>query len=70
MATPDTTLADESDSTLIQQALSMWANHIETGDLALSAIDAEAAKKPFKAMSLPQMKLIVRLRELALQMAE
>jgi len=66
----DTTLSEESDGNLIQRSLVMWANHIETGDINLSAMDAEAAKKPFKAMSLPQMKLIVRLRELALQMAE
>jgi hypothetical protein len=57
-----------ADGELIQQALSMWANHIETATIEFSAIDAEAAKKPFKALSLDQMKLVIRLRELAAQM--
>ena len=59
---------DMSDGELLQQALNMWANHIETATIELSAVDAEAAKKPFKALSLEQMKLVIRLRDLAIQM--
>lgn len=55
----------ESDDSLIRNALHMWANYIETGNIALSAKDAQQANKPFKALDLPQMKLVVRLRELA-----
>ena len=55
----------ESDERLIRNALQMWANYIETGNLALSALDAQQAKKPFRALDLHQMKLVIRLRELA-----
>ena len=43
----------------------MWANYIETGNPVLTAQDAEKQKKPFKALSSDQMRLVVRLRELA-----
>jgi hypothetical protein len=62
------TILDLTDGELIDKALTMWANHIETATIEFSAIDAEAAKKPFKALSLEQMKLVIRLRELATQM--
>lgn len=57
--------ADSSDQELIFEALSMKANLIETGDPNLSAMDAKEAKLPFNALDLNQMKLIIRLRELA-----
>jgi hypothetical protein len=57
----------ESDESLIQNALQMWANYIETGTVMLTAKDAEKAKKPFKSLDLHQMKLVVRLRDLAAQ---
>lgn len=55
----------ESDENLIHTALQMWANYIETGNVALTAKDAQNASKPFKALDLHQMKLVIRLRELA-----
>lgn len=56
---------EQTDHELIRTALHLWANHIETGNVALSARDAVHAHKPFKALSNDQMKLVVRLRELA-----
>lgn len=56
---------DLSDNALIALALNNHANYIETGDISLSAIDAESMKKPFKALSRDQMKLVIRLRDLS-----
>lgn len=59
-------MSDErTDDELICNALQMWANHIETGNVVLSATDAKQARKPFKALDAHQMKLVIRLRELA-----
>lgn len=62
-------MAELNDGQLIQQALDMWANHVETGDSTLSALEAQEAGKKFNALSLDQMKLVIRLRELGLTMA-
>lgn len=43
----------------------MWSNFIETGDILLSAIDAQNQKKPFKALNVDQMKVVIELKELA-----
>lgn len=48
----------------ISNALQMWANYIETGDVVLSAKDAENMGKKVKALCVEQMKKIVELREL------
>ena len=55
----------DTDASLIRQGLTMWANHIETGDCCLGAIDAKRQEKEINALSLEQMKLVVRIRELA-----
>lgn len=52
---------------LAARALSMWANFIESDDVCMSAIDAKKAGRPGKALSTDQMRLIVRLRDVALQ---
>jgi len=49
---------------IIVVALQMRTNFIETGSVVLSAEDAVAQKKPVKALSTDQMRLIVRSREL------
>lgn len=54
-----------SDQELIEIALNQWANHIETGNIVLSARDAFQAKKPFRALDEDQMELVLRLRRLA-----
>ena len=56
---------EERDEVLVRNALQMWANHIETGTVTLSAKDAKAVGKPFKALDSYQMKMVIRLRELA-----
>ena len=56
-----------SDESLIHNALQRWANYIETGTVTLTAKDAQQAKRPFKALDHQQMKLVVRLRDLAAQ---
>ena len=48
----------------ISWALSMWANYIETGDVVLSAKDAENMGKKVNALGVEQMKKVVELREL------
>lgn len=45
-------------------ALACQANIIETGNPAMSAQDAEAMGKKFKALDLDQMTKVVRLRQL------
>lgn len=50
------------------QALSFWANWIETGNITMSAKDAEAAKKPFKALDTHQMEKVLELRGLSQKM--
>jgi hypothetical protein len=55
----------EKDSQLEFFALSNWANYIETGDVAMSAQDAQNCKRPFNALSQDQMTFVLRLRGLA-----
>jgi hypothetical protein len=45
--------------------LQMWANWIETGDVILSATDAENMGKKVLALKVEQMKTVIELRELA-----
>lgn len=45
-------------------ALSMRKNYIETGNVVLSAADAAEQKKPFKALTVEQMQLVIRLDRL------
>ena len=47
------------------QALGFWANWIETGNILMSAKDAEAAKRPFKALDAHQMEKVLELRKLS-----
>jgi hypothetical protein len=54
-----------TDQELIARALNLWGNWIETGNIILSAEDAQQRKLKFNALSVDQMKLVVRLRELA-----
>lgn len=62
-------IVESTDAELILLALNRWANELESGDANLSAVDAEAAGKKFKALNLDQMKTVIRLRELAVSMA-
>lgn len=55
---------EQSDAVVIAHALSMWANYIETGDVCMSAEDAERANEKFNALSTDQMKFVIRLREM------
>jgi len=54
-----------TDEELVAHALLLWSNYIETSNVALSAEDASAQKVKFNALSLDQMKLVIRLRELS-----
>lgn len=58
-------MMEETDDELIKRALGHWANHIETGNVVLSAQDAARTGERHEALSLDQMKLVIRLRELA-----
>jgi hypothetical protein len=58
-----------TDKEMAAAALTYWANSIETGEMTLSAKDAEAQGKPFNALSVDQMALIIRLRKLARKLA-
>ncbi len=57
------------DRNLIATALAQWANYIETGAVYLSANDVIAAKQhvKVKALTQDQRKLVIRLRDLAIQ---
>lgn len=58
----------ETDEQKIYHALTLWANHIETGHITLGAQDAQKQGKTLNALEPSQMKIVLRLRELA-QMA-
>ena len=57
------------DKHLIFYALNMWANYIETGDVNMAAQNAvkQGEKDRVRALSLDQMKFIIRLRELGIK---
>lgn len=55
----------ESDNDKIGFALRVWANHIETGDLTISAKDAENIGRTVKKLDANQMRTVIRLKELA-----
>ncbi len=57
--------ASETDIELITRALNMWANWIETGDVNISANDAQAMRKSVRPLGEDGMKLVLRLRQLA-----
>lgn len=57
--------ASNSNPELIAFALNMWANFIETDNVALSARDAQQSGQPYSALSADQMRLVIRLRDLA-----
>jgi hypothetical protein len=61
-------MLDRADNELISRALNYWANWIETGDVTLSSSDAIDCDmhKIIKPLSLDQQKLVVRLKELAI----
>ena len=57
----------EKDNQLKFQALNMWANHIETGDVCMSISDAIncGQREKINSLTLDQQKFVIRLRELA-----
>lgn len=57
----------EKDNEIIAQSLNMWANHIETGRVASSGIDAVNMGLHPKPLTLEQMKFVIRLRELSIK---
>jgi hypothetical protein len=56
---------EKKDSELLFYALHNWANYVETGEVTMSAKDAQNAKHPFNALSREQMAMVLRLRDLA-----
>ena len=57
----------EKDNEIKFYALNMWANHIETGNVSMSAEDAHKRneKVSLKYLDENQQKFVIRLRELA-----
>jgi len=57
----------EKDKHVRSYALNMWANHIETGDVTLSARDAISMGEQdlLNALTPEQQKFVVRLRDMA-----
>ena len=55
-----------TDNKLCAEALNAWGNWIETGTIGMSSADAVAGKrqKLLRHLSLDQMKLLIRIREL------
>lgn len=58
----------ENDESKIYYALTLWANYIETGNVVLDAQTAQKRGEKVNALDISQMKMVIRLRELA-QMA-
>jgi hypothetical protein len=60
-------MLDSSDKDLKANALRMWANWIETSDPLLSAADTRQMGDKYRRniLEMDQMKLVIRLRELA-----
>lgn len=53
-----------TDTEIVFRALCMWSNHIETGDVTLSAQDANNCGYKVKGLSSEQIEFISRLKEL------
>ena len=61
-------MLEEKDEVIIAHALNMWANYVETGSTLRSAIDTARINDGVdiaRPLDLQQMKLVIRLRELA-----
>jgi len=58
-------MLNESDDYLIYNALTMWGNYIETGTLTCSGADFARQRKTVKPLDMEQMKMLIRIRELA-----
>ena len=56
---------EESDLDLTAHASYMWANYIETRDVNSSGREVRARKKEARPLAEDQMRLVLRLRELA-----
>jgi len=56
---------DAEPHALCVHSLNMWANYIETGDPVLNQIDAINMRQSIKPLSREQVKLVIRLRDLA-----
>lgn len=60
----------ENDNEIVAQALSMWANHIETGRVTNTATDVINMGLFPKPLTMDQMKFVIRLRELSVKTLE
>jgi hypothetical protein len=58
-------MLDKTDLQLQASAMNMWANYVETGDVNLSAQDAQNCKKPFRALDHHQMRMVLHFRDLS-----
>ncbi|WP_156675975.1 hypothetical protein [Pseudomonas sp. Leaf58] len=56
---------DRTDLQIQAMAVAMWANYIETGDVSISARDAQNAKLSFKALTTEQSRTVLRFRDLS-----
>lgn len=54
-----------TDAQIRAYSLNMWANHIETGDVTLSARDAQGMGRKSRALDPKQAEFVSRLRSLA-----
>lgn len=58
-------MRDRTDLQIQALAVGMWANHVETGSVTMSAQDAMNCKMPFNALDANQMAMVVRFRDLS-----
>lgn len=65
-------ITEGKDEELIAFSLNMWANHIETGSIIMSAVDAtnQGKHKCIKGLNLAQQKFVIRLKELSMRIIE
>jgi hypothetical protein len=61
---------EKTDAELISTALNAWGNMLETGNPEYNAVEASEAGAAFRALTLDEMKLVIRVRDLATQFLE
>jgi len=55
----------ETNSTIVSQALTLWANYIETGDVNMSGVDSDDRGRSKNNLSSSQLRLVAKIKWLS-----
>jgi len=55
----------EHDSTIVSQALILWANYIETGDVNMSGVDSDNRGRSKNNLTESQLRLVAKIKGLS-----